>query len=279
MLKSFLAETERGITPHTWWDYNFAGHNKEATLELKSLFDGDAPFDTPKPVKLMRRLIELFCNGGDLVMDYFCGSATFGHAAMEVSDAWKAPLRFALVQYPEPIARENYPTIFSVAVERLRRVATKIQNGNPEWIADVGFRVLKLASSSIRAWEPDTSHLEDSLLKHSEHLVAGRSEQDVLYELLLKLGLDLCVPIEARTIAGKRVHSVGGGALIVCLADGVTPEVVEGLANGIVEWREELAPAIDTRAVFKDSGFADDVAKTNMAAILNQNGITDVRSL
>eukprot|EP00873_Tetraselmis_striata_P003577 jgi/Tetstr1/423841/TSEL_014467.t1 len=115
--------------------------------------------------------------------------------------------------------------------------------------------------------------------KHSEHLVPGRTEQDVLYELLLKLGLDLCVPIEKREIAGKAVHSIGAGALMVCLADSISRDTVEELANGIVAWHKELAPAVDTRVVFKDSGFADDVAKTNMAAILDQNGINDVRSL
>lgn len=107
----------------------------------------------------------------------------------------------------------------------------------------------------------------------------GRKERDVLYELLLKLGLDLCVAIETKTIAGKSVYSIGAGALMVCLADGVTKELVEGLASGIVAWRAALAPAVDTRVVFKDAGFADDIAKTNMAAILNQNGIADVRSL
>jgi adenine-specific DNA-methyltransferase len=101
----------------------------------------------------------------------------------------------------------------------------------------------------------------------------------VLYELLLKLGLDLCVPIETRSIAGKAVHSIGGGVLIVCLADGLTKEVIEPLSAGIVAWHAELAPAADTRVVFKDSGITDDIAKTNMAAILNQNGISDVRSL
>jgi adenine-specific DNA-methyltransferase len=109
--------------------------------------------------------------------------------------------------------------------------------------------------------------------------VQGRNEQDVLYELLLKLGLDLYVPIETKTIAGKEIHSIGGGALIVCLSDGLTKDVIEPLSAGIVAWREKLAPAFDTRAVFNDSGFADDIAKTNMAAILNQNGISDVRSL
>jgi len=97
--------------------------------------------------------------------------------------------------------------------------------------------------------------------------------------MLLKLGLDLCVPIEQRKINGKTVHAIGGGALMACLANDLTKEVVEPLSVGIVAWVKELAPAVDTRIVFKDSGFADDIAKTNMAAILNQNGITDVRSL
>jgi adenine-specific DNA-methyltransferase len=136
-----------------------------------------------------------------------------------------------------------------------------------------------LATSNIVAWDPEPTDLEGTLLANAEHLVPGRTEQDVLYELLLKLGLDLCVPIEKRDIGGKTVHSIGGGALIVCLADGLTKASVETVANGIVTWRNELTPAVDTRVVFKDSGFVDDVAKANMAAILNQNGILDVRSL
>lgn len=162
---------------------------------------------------------------------------------------------------------------------RLRMSAAKLKSDSPMLTGDLGFRVFKLASSNIRAWEPDATDLENSLLENAEHLVQGRKEQDVLYELLLKLGLDLCVPIETKTIAGKSVHSIGGGALIVCLADGLAKDVIEPLASGIVAWRAALTPAVDTRVVFKDSGFADDIAKTNMAAILNQNGITDVRSL
>jgi adenine-specific DNA-methyltransferase len=133
--------------------------------------------------------------------------------------------------------------------------------------------------SNIRAWSPEPSDLEGTLLAHAEHLVPGRTEADILTELLLKLGLDLCVPIETKDIAGKSVHSVGAGALIVCLSDGITRETVEGLAQGIIAWWQALAPAGDTRVVFKDSAFADDVAKTNMAAILNQSGIKDMRSL
>ncbi len=97
--------------------------------------------------------------------------------------------------------------------------------------------------------------------------------------MLLKLGLDLCVPIEKRTLAGKDVHAVGGGVLIACLAEKIARDDVEPLAHGIVEWHKTLAPAGDTTCVFRDSAFADDVAKTNLAAILEQHGIANVRSL
>ena len=110
-------------------------------------------------------------------------------------------------------------------------------------------------------------------------MLEGRSEADVLYELLLKLGLDLCVPIEKRSIEGHDVHAVGGGVLLACLAEKITREQVESLAQGIIAWHKQLAPAGDTTCVFRDSAFADDVAKTNMAAILQQHGIATVRSL
>ena len=101
----------------------------------------------------------------------------------------------------------------------------------------------------------------------------------MLYELLLKLGLNLCAPIETKCINGKVVHAIGGGVLMACLADDLTTNVVEPLSAGIVAWVKELAPAVDTPYVFKDSGFAGDIAKTNMAAILIQNGLSDIRSL
>ena len=97
--------------------------------------------------------------------------------------------------------------------------------------------------------------------------------------MLLKLGLDLCVPIETRTIAGKSVHSVGAGTLISCLDEMIAREETEPLALGIANWYDELAPAGETAVVFRDSAFADDIAKTNLAAILEQRGLGHVRSL
>ena len=144
---------------------------------------------------------------------------------------------------------------------------------------DTGFRVFKLDSTNIKEWEPNREDLESSLFAAVDHLKAERTEADILYELLLKLGLNLCVPIETRKVAGKDVHSIGGGVLMTCLAKKITRDDVEKLGSGIVEWRKALAPASETTCVFRDSAFDDDVAKTNLAAILNQHGITNVRSL
>lgn len=269
--------------------------NKKASRDLKAMFDSEKVFSFPKPVGLLRHIIQLSAVGADdIVLDFFAGSGTTAHAVLAQNAEDGGKRRYILAQLPEPLDKSNKEqmvaakfcekigkpcNIAELTKERLRRSAKQITSENPSFRGDVGFRVFKLASSNIRAWEADSTNLEASLLTHAEHLVQGRSEQDVLYELLLKLGLDLCVPIETRTIAGKAVHSIGGGALIVCLADGLTMSVIEPLSAGIVAWRAELAPAVDTQLVFKDSGFADDVAKTNMASILSQNGITDVRSL
>lgn len=118
-----------------------------------------------------------------------------------------------------------------------------------------------------------------AVIDYQHHVLDGRTESDMLYELLLKLGLDLCVPIEVRKVAGKDVHAVGGGVLMACLHPAIRGTDVDALAAGIVAWRKALAPAGDTTCVFLDSAFADDVAKINLTAILAQHGIQNVRSL
>ena len=188
-------------------------------------------------------------------------------------------------------------TIAELTKERLRRAATKIRASSvsqtgatgqlgledafqpPVTAPDLGFRVFKLDHSNIRAWNPQPADLEQAVIDYQDHLLAGRSESDILYELLLKLGLDLCVPIATRPLAGLDVHAVGGGVLLACLAPAIASTDVEALAQGIVAWHQELAPAGDTTCIFRDSAFADDVAKTNLTAILAQSGIENVRSL
>jgi adenine-specific DNA-methyltransferase len=264
--------------------------------DLKEDFpDEGKVFSNPKPVRLLTTFFPLILRkDGDIVMDFFAGSGSTAKAALELNCRDQINRRYILVQLPEPLDPENKEqktaadfcdklgkprNIAELTKERLRRAGKKIKEEHPDWHGDTGFRVFKLDSSNIRAWEPDRDNLEQTLLDHVEHIKEGRTEQDILYELLLKLGLDLCVPIETRTIAGKAVHSIGGGVLLACLATEITREEVEPLAQGIVGWHQTLAPAGDTTCVFRDSAFADDVAKTNLVAILNQHGLTNVRSL
>jgi len=269
--------------------------NKKATRDLKALFDGEKVFSFPKPVGLLRHILEMAATDKtSVILDFFAGSGTTAHAVMAQNAVDSRSRRYVLVQLPEPLDSENKDqktaadfcdqlgkprTIAELTKERLRRASKKIKDENPMFAGDTGFRVFKLDTSNIRAWNPDRDNLEQTLLDHEEHILSGRTETDVVYELLLKLGLDLCVPIESRNIAGKAVSAIGGGVLMTCLAEKISRDDVETLALGIVAWRKELAPAGDTTCVFRDSAFVDDVAKSNLAAILEQHGISNVRSL
>ena len=243
------------------------------------------PFDNPKPVAVAAKLIEAVCFDNDIVIDFFAGSATTAHACMKLNAEEDRSLKFIMVQLPESIPEKSaahkagFKTIADLSKERIRCAAKKIKDKNPNYEGDSGFKVFKLSRSNIQVWNPDSSDLEGSLLSHQEHLVAGRTEQDILYELLLKRGVDLTTPIESREAAGKTIYSIGYGVLFACLNESITKDQVEEIAQGIVKWHQELAPGSDTHVFFRDSAFSDDIAKTNMATILEQNGITHVRSL
>lgn len=269
------------------------GRTRTGKTELADLM-GVQVFDNPKPTKLIQFLIAIASRESDFVMDFFAGSGTTGHAVMAQNAADGGNRRYILVQLPEPLDPENKDqktaaefcqklkkplNIAELTKERLRRAARKIKDENPLFAGDLGFRVFKLDSSNIRAWEPDRDNLPQSLLDATDHLKADRDDQDILFELLLKLGLDLTIPLEKKIIAGKTVHSIGTGVLLVCLAPQIAAAEVEPLALGLVDWHKELAPVGDSQLVFRDSAFADDVAKTNLTAILQQYGLDNVRSL
>jgi adenine-specific DNA-methyltransferase len=274
-----------------WSDTDFI--NEQGTVELGRLGMGDV-FDHPKPVALLQRCIYMATGPDDLVMDFFAGSGTMGHSAIAQNAIDGGNRRYALVQLPEPLdpneAEQKNAANFcdqlgkprniaELTKERLRRAGKKIREENPMFAGDLGFRVFKLASSNIRAWEPNRDDLPTTLHDSIEHLKTDRTEQDILFELLLKLGLDLTIPIEQKSIASKAVHNIGAGTLLVCLAEKIATAEVEPLALGIVAWHKALAPAGETTVVFRDSAFADDVAKTNLTAILQQHGLDNVRSL
>ena len=141
------------------------------------------------------------------------------------------------------------------------KAGKKLREENPMFSGDLGFRVFKLASSNIQAWEPDRQNLAQTLEASVDHLKTDRTESDILFELLLKLGLDLTVPIEKKSIAGQDVQSIGAGTLIVCLSKTIAAKEIEALALGIAEWHKAQAPSGESTVVFRDSAFADDVAK------------------
>ena len=295
-LKRYLSEVQQGIVPATWWTFNDAGHNDEAQKETAALV-GRKVFSTPKPVRLLQRMLTIGAPEPDaLVVDFFAGSGTTGHAVTAQNAADGGKRKYILVQLPEPLDPENNEqktaaefcvalgkprTIAELTKERLRRAGKKIREENPLFAGDLGFRVFKLDSSNIRAWEPDRDKLAETLEASIEHLKTDRTEQDILFELLLKLGLDLCVPMEQRSIAGKTVHSIGAGALVTCLDTAIGRSEAEPLALGLLAWLKELNTAGDSTIVFRDSAFADDVAKTNVSKILEQHGIAakNIRSL
>jgi adenine-specific DNA-methyltransferase len=230
----------------------------------------------------------------DIVLDFFAGSGTSAHAAMLANANDGGHRKWILVQLDERLDpnkkeqreaaefcdRQKKPrNIAELTKERLRRAGKQVKKDNPKWKGDTGFRVFKLDSSNIKAWDPTTDDVAKDIEHAIDHLKADRSEQDILYEMLLKLGLDLCVPMETKAIAGKQVHSIGGGVLMACLDKKIERKEAEKLALGIADWHKKLNPAGDTTCVFRDSAFTDDVAKTNLAAILNQHGITTIRSI
>ncbi|MHB1678685.1 MAG: site-specific DNA-methyltransferase [Sulfuriferula sp.] len=290
--KAFLSELDSDFTGYS----TIVGEGiftRDGTADIDALFDTRI-FNFPKPVKLVADLIEQGSVSDDVVLDFFAGSGTTAHAVISQNAADGGNRRYITVQLPEPLDpadREQKTaadfcdklgkprTIAELTKERLRRAAAKVKTDNPMFSGDTGFRIFKLDHSNIRAWNPNPAHLEETLFTYQDHLVDGRTESDILYELLLKLGLDLCVPIAQRDIAGKMVYSVGGGVLMACLGTSISRDEVEALAQGIIAWHKELAPAGDTTCVFRDSAFVDDVAKANLAAILEQYGIQNVRSL
>lgn len=295
MEKKYEHEENAPLYPvYCFMDPDLTGTAESGKSELNELIGNQHGVDTVKPVELMKYFISTFAGASDWVVDFFAGAGTTSQAVEELNAEDGGSRRFLLVQLPQllnPDTKEERtsalfcdslgkPRVFSeITKERLRCAGKKIRKENPMFAGDLGFRVFKLDSSNIQAWEPDRENLAATLEEHVEHLKTDRTEMDILFELLLKLGLDLTVPIEHKTIAGKTVHSIGAGTLLVCLAPQIAAAEVEPLALGIVAWHKQLAPAGETSVVFRDSAFADDVAKTNLTAILQQHGLENVRSL
>ena len=274
-IKRFLTELKfQGMAPTSILFYKEVGHSQEGAQEVSKLLDGGF-FSGPKPVRLLERL-ETLANLEDdsLVLDFFSGSGSTAHATMKLNAEKETHRRYILVQIPEPCAtgseayKANYRTICDIGEERIRRAGEQYKDKG----VDVGFRVFQLDTSNLKKWQPpaEAGDLEQTLMDAVSNILPGRTEEDLLYEIILKMGFDLAWPIETRTVADTQVFVVADGALFICLADRITPAVAEGMAK----LHQELAPEV-WKVVCRDTGFRDDAAKVNVREILKAEGLDD----
>ncbi len=265
--------------PETIWKNKEVNHNHGAAEYLKKIMNGKY-FDSPKPKELLKKILKISTNNEDIILDFFSGSATMREAIIDLNCENNTRLKSILVQLPEPTDEKSeafkagYKNICEIGKERVRRAGNKIveENKDKEGIEDldIGFKVFKLDSSNIKPWNPDYNNIEITIDDIVDNFVEGRTEEDVVYEIMLKYGIDLTYPIEVREISGKKVFSIGFGALIICLDNEITLDVVKG----IVDLKNELDPET-TRIVFKDNGFKTDSVKTNAIEILKRNNINE----
>lgn len=255
--------------------------NTEGTAEINKLFESKV-FQYTKPSNFIKELISFVnINNNDVILDFFSGSATTAHAVMKLNSEDSVNRKFICVQLPETTDENSeaykagYKNICEIGKERIRRAGEQII-GNGTLVPsklDIGFKVLKLDSSNIKSWDSDFENLEANLLESVENIKSDRNEEDLLYEILLKYGLDLTLPID-KPFENKNIYNIGFGALIICLDSNISIDITDEIIAIKKEHDSEI-----TRVVFKDSGFKNATEKTNIIKTLNQNGIDEVVSV
>ena len=236
-------------------------------------------FQYPKPKELLKYLIQIGIERNGIVLDFFGGSGTTAQAVLELNKEGSA-LNFVLVQLPEPTELSNYPTIAEITKERVRRVIKKLHEEDAGKLdlkggakPDRGFRVFKLDTSNFLLWDGNQPEDVDAVAKqldlHVEHILTGRTQEDILTELLLKSGFPLSTKVEQLELAGKKVFSVEEGAMLVCLEEELTNEVIKAMA--------EKKPS---RVICLDAGFhGNDQLKTNAVQTMKARGVTSFRTV
>ena len=257
--KLFLRDLE-GKVPENIWAGGTAGTTRQATAELKELFQGKAPFDTPKPVEFIKRIVALSTNKDSLVVDFFSGSATTAHAVIQLNADDGGHRRFIMVQLPEKTDERNkYEDISKVGMERIRRAGKKIKEESPLTTQDldIGFRVFKLDSSNMNdVYFAAGDYTQDLLTMLESNVKSDRTDLDLLFGCLLEWGLPLSMPYKSEKIEGCTVHTYNDGDLIACFDENIPDTVIKEIAR-----RQPL------RAVFRDSSFNDSPAKINVGEI------------
>lgn len=237
--KTYLAEKD-GKNVWTWWPNSEVGHSQEATQEVKALFAGHAYFDYPKPVRLIKKIIQIGTHPDSLVLDFFSGSATTAHAVMQLNAEDSGKRKFILVQLPEETDSKSeaykagYKNICEIGKERIRRAGAKIKEENPlgTMDLDVGFRVLKCSSTNMENvyYNPD-EYRPDMFEMLADNIKADRTPEDLLFQVMLDLGVLLSSKIEETELGGKRVFNVADNFLIACFDTNVTEETITAIAK------------------------------------------------
>ena len=283
--KRFLSEVKNSITPMTIWKYTEVGHSQDATKKLKELFDEVHVFDYSKTVELIKRCIELYTIQGDIILDFFSGSSTTAHSVMQLNAEDGGNRKYIMVQLPELCDEDSeaykagYKNICEIGKERIRRAGEKIKSDeslpleNREKL-DVGFKVFKLDSSNIKEWDTNTEDLKQTLLDSMENIKSDRNSLDVLYEILLKYGLDLNIPIEEN----KDFYSIGGGSLLVSLNKEINNKVINSICEEYKKL-QEIDKEFKTTVILRDNSFVNDEVKTNAIKKLEQVRISEIRSI
>lgn len=263
-LKRYLADVQQGMTATTIWKYEDVGHNQEGRQELKKMFNNKGYFDGPKPVRLLNRVLQIANTEKDaIVLDFFSGSATTAHAVMQLNAEDGGNRKFIMVQLPEETDEKSeankagYKNICEIGKERIRRAAKKIVEENSEAKFDSGFRVLKCDTSNMKDVYYNPSQMEQqTLFASTDNIKEDRTPEDLLFQVMLDLGVLLSSKIEEKVIAGKKVFNVAEGFLMACFDSDITEETVKAVAQEKPYY-----------AVFRDSSMANDSVATNFEQI------------
>ncbi|MCL5105079.1 MAG: site-specific DNA-methyltransferase [Armatimonadetes bacterium] len=277
--KAFLSELSEEFTGFS----SIVGsgvYTRDGTAEIESLF-GARVMDFPKPVALIKQLLEQTAGEDGTVLDFFAGSGTTAHAVFDINKNGHGKRRFILVQLPEPTPDESearkagYSTIAELCKERVRRAARNLDKESSGELnldntaeQDRGFKVLKLTSSNFKLWNADEAPkdadaLAEQLKLYADHVVPGRSQEDILYELLIKAGLPLTAKIEGKEAHGQRFFSVSDGLLLICLED----EIAQETLREMIELKPEMVLCLDS--AFK----GNDQLKTNIVLEMESHEI------
>lgn len=276
--KRFLSDVQDGRTPNTLWLAEEVGHNQTATREVKTIFDDKKFFDFPKPVAYIQQFVQVSSNKDSVVLDFFSGSATTAHAVMQLNAEDGGHRKFIMVQLPEKTDEKSeaykagYKNICEIGKERIRRAGRKIKEDaglTAPADLDIGFRCLRLDESNMKPvyYTPDEVGQQD-LFSLVDNVKPDRTPEDLLFQVMLDLGVLLSSPIEVKEIAGKKVFNVADGFLLACFDHDVTEETVKAIA--------QMKPYY---AVFRDSSMANDSVATNFDQIFETYSPDTVRKV